>query len=103
MILRSIPEREATMPILYGAVAYRDDRLQDHEAEIASWELAKTYAHPIACPKGGACDKTYRLISEINAGEETVHEQIGMVLSVMEREDCDGHAPRIRINPPALV
>ena len=31
------------MTILYGAVAYREDRLQDYEAEIASWELVKDY------------------------------------------------------------
>jgi hypothetical protein len=91
------------MPILYGAVAYREDRLQDYAAELASWELAKAYDHPIACPKGGACQKTYRLFSEISVGEETVHEQIGMVLDAMEREDCGGHAPRIRINRPNLA
>jgi len=89
------------MPILYGAVAYREDCIADYEAEIASWDLEKTYAHPIACPKGGTCDKTYRLISEINAADETVHEQIGMVLQAMEHEDCAAHSPRIRINPPA--
>jgi hypothetical protein len=88
------------MPILYGAVAYREDRLQDYEAEVASWELAKVYDFPIACPKGGACDKTYRLLSEINTGKETVHEQIGMILDAMERDGCAAHSPRIRINPP---
>ena len=91
------------MPILYGAVAYREDRLRDYEAEIASWDLSKTYDHPIACPKGGDCDKTYRLLSAINTGTETVHEQIGMVLDAMEREDCAVHSPRIRINPPGNI
>jgi hypothetical protein len=88
------------MPILYGAVAYQEDRIPDYEAEIASWDLVKTYIHPIACPKGGACSATYRLISEINASEETVHEQIDIVLKAMEREDCLAHTPRIRIDPP---
>jgi hypothetical protein len=88
------------MPILFGAVAYREDRIPEFEAEIAAWELTKAYAYPVACPKGGACDKTYRLISEINAADETVHEQIDMVLQTMEHEDCAAHSPRIRINPP---
>jgi hypothetical protein len=91
------------MPILYGAVAYREDRIHNYEAEIASWDLTKTYAHPIACPKGGTCDKTYRLICEINAADETVHEQTDVVLRAMEYEDCAAHAPRIRINPPVPV
>jgi hypothetical protein len=90
------------MPILYGAVAYREDCIQDHEAESASWELVKTNSHPIACPKGGDCDKTYMLISEINAADQTIHEQIDIVLQAMEREDCASHSPRIRINPPVL-
>jgi len=88
---------------MYGAVAYREDRLQDYEAEIASWELAKVCDDLIACPKGGDCDKTYRLISEINTGTETVHEQMGLVLDAMEREDCAAHSPRIRINPPLVA
>lgn len=88
------------MPILYGAVAYREDRIPDYETEIASWDLAKTYLYPIACPKGGDCHKTYTLLSEINAADNTVHEQIDIVLGTMEREDCAAHSPRIRINPP---
>ena len=88
------------MPILYGAVAYREDAINGHEAEINSWELSRTYEHPIACPKGAVCDKTYTLISEINASENTVLEQVDMVLNAMEREDCAAHPPRIRINPP---
>lgn len=32
------------MPILYGAVAYREDCIPDFENEIASWYLAKTGA-----------------------------------------------------------
>lgn len=91
------------MPILYGAVAYREDRIHDYDPEIASWDLAKTYDHPIACPKGAACDKTYALISEVNASENTVHEQIDMVLNAMEHEDCAVHAPRIRIDPPVAA
>lgn len=88
------------MPILYGAVAYREDRLQDYSPEIAGWEFTKTHPYPIACPKGGSCASTYRLISEINAAEATVHEQIEVVLNQMEREVCDAHPARIRINPP---
>jgi len=91
------------MPILYGAVAYREDRLRDYDAEIASWDLARTYIYPIACPKGAVCDKTYRLISEINAAENTMHEQIDIVLKKMEQEDCAAHSPRIRIDPPVAA
>jgi hypothetical protein len=88
------------MPILYGAVAYREDLVPQREGEIASWELQKSYPHPIACPKGGACDKTYLLSSEINAADSTVAEQIDMVLQAMEHEDCSAHSARIRINAP---
>jgi hypothetical protein len=88
------------MPILYGAVAYREDQIPKFEQEIASWELQRVYEHPIACPKGGACDKTYRLILEVNTSDETTKEYVGMVLRAMER-GCDVHSPRIRINPPS--
>src|SRR5882724_3946301 len=40
------------MPILYGAVAYREHLIPQHEAKIASWDFQKRYPHPIACPKG---------------------------------------------------
>jgi hypothetical protein len=88
------------MPILYGAVAYREDLIPQFEGEINSWDLEKRYPHPVACPKGGACDKTYLLISEINAADGTVAEQIDIVLKAMEHEDCSAHSPRIRINAP---
>jgi hypothetical protein len=89
------------MPILYGAVAYREDLISQFENEIASWDLERVYEHPIACPKGGGCDKTYRLILEVNASDETAKEYVGMVLRQMEQE-CGRHIPRIRINPPRV-
>ena len=88
------------MPILYGAVAYREDLIHKFAAEINSWDLEKRYPYPIACPKGGVCDKTYLLISEINAAEGTVAEQIDRVLKAMEREGCAAHSPVIRMDPP---
>ena len=88
------------MPILYGGVAYSEDQLPQIEAEIDAWDLERVYQHPIACPKGGVCDKTYRLILEINASEETAQEYVDMVLQAMEHGPCENHPPRIRINPP---
>jgi|HubBroStandDraft_3_1064219.scaffolds.fasta_scaffold1309915_1 hypothetical protein len=88
------------MPILYGAIAYREDLTPQFQAEIDSWDLAKTYPHPIACPKGAPCDKTYGLMLEVNASDETAKEYIDMVLANMEREECSKHADRIRMNPP---
>ena len=88
------------MPILYGAVAYREDVANDYENEIASWELAKTYQRPIGCPHGGSCDKTYMLLSEINASDATVLEQIDMILNTLQHGACSNHPPIIRINPP---
>ena len=88
------------MPILYGGVAYREDLLPQFEAEVAAWDLERVYEHPIACPKGGVCDKIYRLVLEINASEETAQEYVDMVLQAMEREPCENHSPRIRIKPP---
>ncbi|HEV2342192.1 MAG TPA: hypothetical protein VGS15_10385 [Candidatus Acidoferrales bacterium] len=88
------------MPILYGAVAYRADVANDYENEIASWELTKTYERRIGCPNGGNCDKTYMLLSEINASEDTVREQIHMIIDSLEHGDCANHPPIIRINPP---
>lgn len=88
------------MPILYGAVAYREDLLPQFENQIASWDLVRTYEHPIACPQGGACDKIYRLILEVNASEESAQEYVGMVLEAVEHETCDNHPARIRMNPP---
>jgi hypothetical protein len=87
------------MQILYGAVAYREDQIPEFEREIASWDLERVYEHPIACPKGGACDKTYRLILEVNASDEIAKEYVEKVLHVMEQE-CDVHSPKIRIDPP---
>jgi hypothetical protein len=87
------------LPILYGAVAYREDLLPQFGDEIASWDLIRVYEHPIACPRGGACDKVYRLVLEVNASNETAQEYVGMVLQAMEHESCDGHSPRIRMNP----
>jgi hypothetical protein len=90
------------MPILYGAVAYREDQLPNFDGEIAAWDLQRDYPYPIACPKGGACEVTYRLILEVNASDETSREFIGLVLRQMEQEQCDAHSPRIRMNPPAV-
>jgi hypothetical protein len=88
------------MPILYGAVAYREDLLAQFENESASWELVRLYEHPIVCPKGNACEATYRLLVEINASNETAAEFVNMVLDAMEQGECGSHPPRIRINPP---
>jgi hypothetical protein len=87
------------MPVMYGAVAYREDLLNEFENESTSWELARPYEHPIACPKGGACEATYRLLVEIDASDETAAEFVNMVLDAMEQSECGGHPPRIRINP----
>jgi hypothetical protein len=88
------------LPILYGGVAYREDLLPQFEAEIAAWDLERVYEHPIACPKGGACDKIYRLLLEVNASEETAQELVDIVIQAMEHEPCEQHSPFIRINPP---
>jgi hypothetical protein len=88
------------MPILFGAVAYREDELEQFETEIASWDLEREYEHPIVCPQGGTCDKTYKLFVEINASEEATKEYVDMVLQAMEHGTCDSHPPRIRMNPP---
>jgi hypothetical protein len=64
------------MPILCGAVAYLEEALKEFEAEIASWDLEKPYPHPISCPTGGVCDKSYLLFSEINAANDTVVDQV---------------------------
>lgn len=88
------------MPILFGAVAYREDVMPEFEDEINSWELTRVYEHPIACPKGGACESTYRLVLEINASDETAKEFVNMVLDAMEQSDCGSHPARIRMNPP---
>jgi hypothetical protein len=88
------------MSILYGAIAYREDLAAQFQTEIHSWELAKSYPHPIACPKGAPCDKTYGLMLEVNASEGTAMEYVDMVLNNMEREDCSKHATHIRLNPP---
>jgi hypothetical protein len=88
------------VPILYGAVAYREDLLEQFANEIASWDLERVYEHPIVCPKGNACDKVYRLILEVNASEETAKEYVDIVLHRMEQEPCESHVSRIRINPP---
>jgi hypothetical protein len=86
------------MPILYGAVAYREDEIAKYESEINGWDLERTYEHPIACPKG--CDKTYRLIVEINASDETAQEYVELVHRSMDHEGCEGHSTRIRSDPP---
>ena len=70
------------------------------EQEIASWDLSRVYLHPIGCPSGGNCDKTYRLILEINASDETAAELVQMVLDAMEHGPCNEHPARIRLNPP---
>jgi hypothetical protein len=88
------------MPILYGAVAYREDEIPRFDAEISSWELQSVYKHPIACPKADGCDKIYRLVLEVNASDETAREFVDIVLRTMEREPCVAHSPRIRINAP---
>ena len=87
------------MPKLDGAVAYREDAMGQYAEEIGSWALAKRFAYPIACPKGGACDKTYLLLSGIGARDTAVTEQVGRVLDAMEHEECSEHRPRIRIEP----
>jgi hypothetical protein len=89
------------MPVLIGAVAYREDLLNEFEDESTSWELARPYEHPIACPKGGACEAIYKLLVEINASDETADEFVSMVLDAMEQSDCGDHPPRIRINAPS--
>ncbi len=89
-----------TMPILYGAVAYREDLLGKCASEVASWDLTKRYLHPITCSKGGSCGSTYLLLSEINAADETVAAEVDMVLETMRHEDCSAHSARIRINAP---
>jgi len=82
------------VPILYGAVAYLEDCLHQFEDEIASWDLARVYQHPIACP---ACDKTYRILHEVTDSDETIDDYVDTVLQSMERQACENHAPRIRI------
>jgi hypothetical protein len=88
------------MPILYGAVAYREDLVPQFQPEIDTWDLVETYPHPIACSKNPPCDKTYALMLEVNSSEETAKEYVDMVLGNMEQENCSEHAPRIRLNPP---
>lgn len=88
------------MPILYGAVAYREDLLRQFEGELASWDFARVNERPIACPRGGVCDKAYRLVLEADASDESAREYVGMVLKAMERQSCDRHPPFIRMNPP---
>jgi hypothetical protein len=87
------------VPILYGGVAYREDQIDQFTVEIASWDLTRVYPHPIACPQGGVCDKTYTLFLEINASEQTANEYVGLVLQAMEHEGCENHPPFVRINP----
>ena len=86
------------MPILYGAVAYREDQLTIFESEIQSWDLTRTYEHPIACP-AGCVENIYRLILEINASDETAQEFVEMIHKAMQHE-CPQHSPRIRLNEP---
>jgi len=93
-------EGRSSLPILYGGVAYREDRLPQFDQEIASWDLSRVYPHPIACPSGGNCDKAYRLILEINTSDETAAELVQMVLDAMEHGPCNDHPARIRLNPP---
>jgi hypothetical protein len=88
------------MPILWGAVAYLEEALKEFEAEIASWDLEKPFPNPISCPKGGVCDKTYLLFSEINAANDTVVNQVDRILKAIEHEHCAAHRRRIRIDPP---
>lgn len=88
---------ELSMPILYGAVAYREDVATKYEAEMNSWELLRRYEHPIACPKG--CDKTYVLLLEINASDETAKEDVDLLHRAMERE-CPDHSEFIRFRQP---
>jgi hypothetical protein len=85
------------MPILYGAVAYREDQIPRFETEIGTWELSRVYEHPIACPYGGACDKIYRLHVEVNAADETAKEYVFLILDRMGKERCDRHPYFIRI------
>jgi hypothetical protein len=91
------------LPILYGAVAYREDVLREFEAEIAAWDFKRAYPHPIPCPKGGACYKTYRLLVPADVSEVIAEEYVDMVLQAMENEPCENHPPFIRINPPVSV
>jgi len=88
------------MTILYGAVAYREDSLNQFQEELNSWALAKNYPHPIACPKGGDCQAIYRLIVPIDEPFEQSQEHVSAILQAMERGECSKHPPRIRINPP---
>jgi hypothetical protein len=86
------------MPILYGAVAYREDQIGEFDREVHAWDLERTYEHPVACPKG--CDKTYRLVVEINASDETAKEYVELIHRTMSRDNCDAHVSRMRFDPP---
>jgi hypothetical protein len=82
------------MPILYGAVAYKENA-QGVETEMQSWDLARR-ADVVGCPAG--CPVLYDLYTEINASEGQVHEYIELIHERLQRE-CPQHAERIRINP----
>jgi hypothetical protein len=82
------------MPILYGAVAYKEDA-NGVEGERQSWELA-IHADVVGCP--GGCPVQYDLYTEINATQDQVHEYIELMHERLQRE-CPQHADRIRINP----
>jgi hypothetical protein len=80
------------MPILYGAVAYKDDA-RGFEAEKQSWDFA-THVDVVGCPAG--CPIQYDLYAEINATEDRIHEYIELIHEQLKRE-CPEHHERIRI------
>jgi hypothetical protein len=89
------------MPILYGAVAYRQDAVLQYEPEINRWELHRTCEHRIACPNG--CGTTYVLIVEVNASDQEAQEYVERIQKCMQAEQCPKHEPRIRIDDPGLL
>lgn len=83
------------MPILYGAVAYRDDLGSKFEREKVSWELAK-HADVVGCP--GGCPVQYDLYTEINASDEQVCWYIDEIHKRLEAEPKHDHAERIQFS-----
>jgi hypothetical protein len=88
------------MTILIGAVAYREDGMQEYQNEINSWALSREYQHVIACPKEANCEAIYRLVMPLNESDQRGQEYVLLVHESMEKEDCHNHSPRIRLNPP---
>lgn len=89
------------MPVLSGAVAYRQDRIASYWDDINSWTQKRRYQQLVGCPKG--CDIKYRLIVETDASDKQVAEYIASIHKQLQSTTCPNHPARIRVNRPQPI